>query len=223
MVYKIIGTKYWVFVEALVFTVLIFIIGFSLAMFIEFNRINTISQDYKNYEIETLDLKLQNYYFQIMDSSSCKQAIEQNFQFADDIYLKGLKLEQYEEANQLTDDLKIEKKRYVLLKTELWLNSLLLKEKCKDPFDTIVYLYSGDPSNNIAVAQQKVISNVLKDVKDDKGNSVILIPIAGDLELKSVELQMNVYNITSLPAILINEKKVIYGYSNAKDIEKYLK
>ena len=230
MVHKIIETKFGVFVESLILTVLILIIGFSLGLGIEAYRTNKIIDSYKDYEIEALDLKLQNYYYQIMDRSSCDEAIKQNFAFADDLYLRGLELEKYEEANQLTDDIFREKKRYVLLKTELWLNSILLKEKCENPFDTVVYLYSGDPANNVKVAQQKVLSNVLKTVKEDKGNKIILLPIAGDLELykdgpnlRAVELQMRIYNVTNLPSVIINEKIVLEGFQTVEKIESYLK
>ncbi len=224
-------TKYKVFVESLVVTLLILIIGFALGMYIESYRTDKIIEKYKDYEIEALDLKLQNYYYQIMDQSSCQQAIEQNFLFADDLYTQGLKLEKYEEASQISDEISREKKRYSLLKTELWLNSILLKEKCGHPFDTLVYLYSADPGNSVKVAQQKVISNILKTVKENRGNSIILLPIAGDLNLRkenediklgSINLQMNIYNITSLPSIIINEKIILEGFHTVEEIENYL-
>ena len=223
MVHKIIQTKYGVFLESLILTLLILIIGISLGIGIESYRTGKIVDSYRNYEIEALDLKLQNYYYQIMDRSSCEEAIQQNFEFADDLYLTGLELEKFEEASQLSDDLLIEKKRYVLLKTELWLNSILLKEKCDNPFDTVVYLYSGDPSNNAAVAKQKVISNVLKTVKENKGNKIVLLPIAADLNLKSVELQKRIYNIPSIPSIIINEEIILEGFHTVEEIESYLR
>jgi len=231
VVYKIRESKYGIFFESLVFTMLILIIGFSFGYMVESYRTNKIVDDYKDHEIEALDLKLQNYYYQIMDSSSCEKAIKKNFEFADDLYITGLEIEKFEQANQITDDIFREKKRYVLLKTELWLNSILLKEKCDKPFDTVVYFYSGDPTNNIKVAEQKVISNVLKTVKENNGNSVILLPIAGDLKKSSndesltlgiVDLQMQIYNITTLPSILINEEVVLEGFHNVREIESYL-
>ena len=215
-------TKYKVFLESLVISILILMIGVFIGFFVESYRTAKIVEYYKDYEIQALDLKLQNYYYQIMNASSCQQAIEQNFIFADDIYNQGLVLEKYEEANQISDDLLREKKRYVLLKTELWLNSLLLKEKCGNPFDTIVYFYSGDPKSSGVIAQQKIISNVLKSVKEEKGNKVILLPIAGDLDLKAVELQMKIYGIKSLPSILINEKDILKGFNTEEKIISYL-
>ena len=221
-----------VFAESLIITLLVLPIGFSWGFYFENFRTNKIIDSYKDYEVEALDLKLQNYYYQIMDRTSCEEAIKQNFIFADDLYNRGLELEKFEEANQISDDLTREKKRYVLLKTELWLNSILLKEKCSEPFDTIVYFYSGDPANSAKVAQQKIISNVLKTVKEKKGNEVILLPIAGDLRLRNkeedsrlgiVDLQIRVYKIENLPSILINEEIVLEGFHTEEDIISYLR
>jgi len=202
---------------------MIFLIGFSFGLYFEYSRTADVIKSYRDYEIESLDLRLQNYYYQIMDRDSCDSAIEQNFIFADRIYSKGLELEKYEEANQITADLALEKKKYVLLKTELWLNSILLKEKCNNPFDTVVYLYSGIPGNQATISEQKIISNVLKEVKQRKGNKIVLIPIAGDLDLKIVDLQRRVYNISTVPSIVINENIVLNGFHTREEIESYLK
>lgn len=110
MVYKIIRHKYGVLVESFVIALVILVIGFSLGFYVESFRTKSLESDYKAYEVESLDLKLQNYYLQVMDSSACKSAIEQHFVFADKVYDKGLLLEKYEEANQITEDLALEKK-----------------------------------------------------------------------------------------------------------------
>ena len=79
MVHKIIDSKYRVFIDSALITILILIIGFSMGIFVESYRTDKIADFYKDYEIEALDLKLQNYYYQIMDQSTCEEAIEQNF------------------------------------------------------------------------------------------------------------------------------------------------
>ncbi|MBM3232536.1 hypothetical protein FJZ21_04145 [Candidatus Pacearchaeota archaeon] len=222
MVYKIMNTRFRVFLESAIIAMLILIIGFSFGLYVESKRNDKVIDAYKDYEVEALDLKLQNYYYQIMDSSSCERAIEQNFQFAEDIYIRGLELEKFEESNQITDELLREKKRYSLLKTELWLNTLLLKKKCNAEFDTVAYLYSGQPTSSAIVSEQKIISNILRDLKAEKGNDMILLPIAGDLGLNIVEFQKNVRGVDSLPALVINEETVLEGFHSMDEIESYL-
>lgn len=216
------NTRFRVFLESAIISMLILIIGFSFGLFFESNRNDLILESYKDYEVEALDLKLQNYYYQIMDSSACDSAIAQNFEFADDIYLRGLDLERFEESNQITNELLREKKRYSLLKTELWLNTILLKKKCDTNFDTVTYLYAGQPTSSAVVAEQKIISNVLKDLKEEYGNNIILLPIAGDLNLKAVELQQRVYGVDSLPSLIINEQDVLVGFHTQEELEQYL-
>jgi hypothetical protein len=222
MVYKIINNRYRPIIESFILAVVIFLIGFSIGFYIENSRLTQVTDQYNANEIQALDLKLQDYYYQIMSSSSCQTAIEQNFIFADNLYNQGLELEKYEDASKISDSLKVEKERYVLLKTELWLNSILLKQKCKNPFDTVVYFYINNPGAQ-EDAEQQVISNILQTVKKEKGDTFVLLPIAGDMGLGAVDLQMRNYNITSLPAVLINEKTVLYGFHTPEDIEKYLK
>jgi hypothetical protein len=225
MVYEITKDKNKVFIETLVIAILILLIGFSLGFYFEYLRVNNAVDESRTFEIEALDLKLQNYYYQIMDKASCDEALKQNLLFADDLYNMGLTLDKYEEANKISDEILREKRKYVLLKTELWLNSILLKEKCKaenEKFHTIVYLYSNDKTDLAKNGEQMVVSNTLKELKEKRGNDIILLPIAGDLGLKSVDLQMKIYNITYLPSIIIDEKTVLTSFNSVEDIEKYL-
>jgi len=223
MVYQIIKSKSRVFVETLILTILILSIGIAIGCYIESYRANKIIQDYKDFEVSVLDLKLQNYYYQTMDNASCKIALQNNLVFADNIYKKGLLLEKYEESSQLSDSrvLLNEKKQYVLLKTELWMNSVILKKKCENPFHTIVYVYSQNPSV-AKQSEQAAISEVLKQIKLEKGNDVILIPIAGDLGLDSVTMQLQTYNITYLPSIIVDEEHVLQGFHNIGQIHEAL-
>lgn len=222
MVYQIVHSKHRAFFETLILTLLILLIGFFFGIYAESFRTGKIIDSYRGFEVDALDLKLQNYYYQIMDKASCDVAVEQNFIFADKIYEKGLLISKYEEANELSDEILLEKKKYVLLKTELWLNSILLKEKCGNPFHTITYIYSQE-GNTLKRAEQDAISGILRELKEKYDNEIILLPIAGDMGLDIVDMQMRVYNVSYLPSIIINEKEVLEGFQNLEDVEKYLK
>ena len=103
----------------------------------------------------------------------------------------------------------------------MWLNSILLNRKCNKPFHTLVYIYSQN-YNKAKEAEQQAISSVLETIKDEKGNKVILLPIAGDMEIDSVTMQMRIYNVTYFPSIIIDEKIVLEGFHSKEEIEKYL-
>ena len=221
MVHQITQSKFKIFIETGIITLLILLIGFSIGFYIEYYHADKIIKEYKDFEINVLDLKLGNYYYQIMDSASCEIAIKENIIFADRLYEQGMIIQKYEDVDELTDSILLEKKKYVLLKTELWLNSILLKKKCDNPFNTVVYIYSQE-TNNAKEAEQKALSEILRQIKEEKGNSIILIPIAGDLGLPSVDMLLRVYNVTYLPSVIIDEKTVLEGFQNTNEIEKYL-
>lgn len=220
MVYQIIKSKHRIFAETLILTALILLVGFFIGFLVESSRTNRIESDYRNFEISSLDISLQNYYYQIMNKSSCDSAVEENFILADKIYNQGILIEKYEESSELSQSMSLEKKKYVLLKTQLWLNSILLKEKCGNPFHTIVYVYSQE-ENDAKKAEQIAISNVLKALKEKKKNDIILLPIAGNLGLDIVGMQLKTYNVTYLPSIIIDEKYVLEGFHNLEELESY--
>jgi len=223
MVHQIIKSKYRIFIESLILSLLILVLGILIGYFIESYRANNVIADYKNFEVESLDLKLQNYYFQIMENFACDEAMKQNILFADQIYDRGLALEKYEEQGDLMkSSFLTEKKRYVLLKMELWLNTVLLKNKCANVSHTVVYFYTQTP-DMAKKAEQNAVSKTLGEIKEKQGNNIILIPIAGDLGLSSVDMQREIYNITYLPSILIDEKIKIEGFKSIGNIEGYLK
>ena len=211
----------FIFFEALVITLILLLVGFSIGLYFESFRTNKIVQGYKNFEIEALDLKLQNYYYQILQEEDCDIAFNENIAFADRLYNEGLIIQKYEDINQITENLLLEKKRYVLLKTELWLNSVILKQRCEKDFHTLVYIYSNTPGQ-AKRAEQEAISNVLKEIKEKKGNNVVLIPIAGDMGLRAIELQMKIYGIDYLPSVIIDEEHVLEGFHNIEKIEEFL-
>jgi len=223
MVHQIVNSRIFLFLEVLVVALFILFIGFIVGYSVESGRLNKIVDSYKEFEVNALDLKLQDYYFQTMAVASCEKAIAQNFAFADKIYNTGLLIEKYEQSGQLLGtQILNEKKKYVLLKTELWLNSILLKNKCSASFHTIVYFYSQTPTK-AQEAEQAAIALTLKQLKDNYGNEFVLLPIAGDLGLDSVSMQMDAYNVTYLPSILIDEKKLIEGFERYEELEAYLK
>jgi hypothetical protein len=221
MVHQIIKSRFRIFIETAILTLLILLLGFSIGFFVETYRADILLEDYKGFEVEALDLKLQNYYYQVMDQASCEIAIQENFKFADRIYEQGLLIQRFEEESEVTEKILLEKKKYVLLKTELWLNSIVLKEKCENPFHTLVYFYIQSP-DLIEEAEQTAISDTLREIKDEKGKEVILIPLAGDLNLPSVNMLRRIYNVDSLPAIVIDEKEVLRGFSSKEDILVFL-
>lgn len=210
------------FWEALVITIFIFGLGILLGLFIENSRQDRISEAYLNSEIDLLDIKIQTEILNLEDLN-CPEAVEKNIEFADRVYEDAKTLKSYEDASRMSDTLVQQHKRYDLLRTLLWINSIRIKEKCKqNPFHTIVYLYDHDPQEIEKRSKQEIFSRFLSELKEEYGNKVILIPIAKNLNLASLEIMIKDFNIGQI-AVIVDEKIVIDEIEDLYQVRFYLK
>lgn len=214
------GNNKNVFWEALLIAGVIFILGLLLGVFVESNRLNDVNNYYSEAEVSLIDsLALSN---TLNNGMNCSNIISTNVQFADNIYNEALLLEKYEASGRITNDMIIAHQKYDLLRTILWQNLMEIRQKCPNPFNSIIYLYVYNPSDIGQKATQNVWSNILYGVKQDEGNNVILVPIAVNSNLSSLNYMINNFNITNFPAVIINDKTVIYNLESSAQVEKYL-
>jgi len=212
-----------VFWEALLVTILIFGIGVFLGVVLENWRTNKVDYLYQQSEIKLFDIRTQS---EIYSSGEfeCKTAVEENLKFADRIFEEAEILSRYEGAGRLTDNLKLEHKKYDILRALLWINSIKIKKECKADYHNVVYIYHYNNLEIATKAEQGVFSKLLSELKQNQGDKVMLIPMAGDNNLTSVSIMMNKYNITEseLPVILIDEKIKITDLKKIEELEKNL-
>ncbi len=209
------------FWQALVFTLIIFLFGFAFGFFIEQGRTETLELEIINSEINTFDEQLRNRIGEKFDIN-CEESIESTFRFADRIYLEAQKLEKYDSSNKFKDTLKILHKKYDLLRLLLWTESIELKEKCNNSFHTVVYFFEYDTKSIDVKSKQTFYSRILIDIKEKYPQKVLLIPIASNLELESVNLSLKPFDIKSSPTILIDEKKLVDNIVTFEEIEKFI-
>tara|TARA_Y100000310_G_C20628418_1_gene787224 strand:+ start:997 stop:1671 length:675 start_codon:yes stop_codon:yes gene_type:complete len=210
------------FWKALIFTIIIFVIGVYLGIVLEESRLGAVQEEFDDLVIRWGDLRLQSYYYQSIDEISCEEAIDENLKFGDRVYEDGLLLEEYEQANRLTDKLEFEKKKYNLLKTEFYINSLVLKDKCNANYDVLVYFYLDGTEDLDLGAQQSTVSRVLGEVKEQYGPNLILIPLAADMDISVINILLDSYNIESFPSIWLDSGVVLEGVHSLEDIISFL-
>ncbi len=210
-----------VFWEALLITIFIFGIGILLGVFIENSRESKINQLYLVSELNLLDVKIQTEILNLKDLD-CDSAIVKNTEFADRVYEEAKLLEKYEEASGFKDDIEQYHKRYDLLRTLLWLNSLKIKEKCgANSFHTLVYLYDYKSEDSEQKAKQEVFSRFLGEMKSKYNESVILVPIARNLDISSLDLMTRKYGINAT-SIILDENFTVYTVDDLKFIDEKL-
>ena len=86
----------------------------------------------------------------------------------------------------------------------------------------VVYLYNSEPEDLIEKATNGVWSKILFDVKNSKGGEVVLIPVAVDSDLVSLNSKLSNFNITDFPVVVIDDEIVLTELNSAEDLESYL-
>ncbi|MBX4196360.1 hypothetical protein KW805_02115 [Candidatus Pacearchaeota archaeon] len=207
------------FWQALVFTLIVFGLGIVLGYFLESSRADNVQMNLLHSEVDLLDEQLRSIARQDFNVS-CAVSVHATFQFADRVYGEAAQLEEYDTASKFSDVLYLIHKRYDLLRMMLWTESVELKKQCPQ-FHTVVYMYAYKTNDLNVKAEQMSLSHVLQDLKQQHPD-VLLIPIAGDLQLNSVDLVLQSYTIHELPVIIIDEKQVVSQISSSSELEKYL-
>lgn len=211
---------FWI---SLILTLFVFSGGIFLGYLLENSRTSVLENLYTQSEIELLDVRIQNEIYSFADVN-CDNAITENINFASRIYDEAKLLDKYESSNKLSDDVILQHKKYDLLRTLFWINAIKLKQKCNASYHNLVYLYDYNNPRLDTKAKQAVFSRLLTEVKQDKGQKVMLIPTSGDNEITSLSLLMDLYNVTvdELPVILIDEKIKITDIETKEDLDKFL-
>ncbi|MEK6891366.1 MAG: hypothetical protein AABX03_04485 [Nanoarchaeota archaeon] len=209
------------FWQALFVTIIIFFLGIIIGFFLESFRSDKLGTTLINSEINLLDQQLRENVIGNFNVS-CNQAVNSSFVFADKIYSEARRLEDFDQSSKFTETLFLLHKRYDLLRMMLWTESIKIKNQCKSThnFHTVVYLYEYNTKEIDQVSKQKFFSRALSELKDKYPDKVLLIPIAADMDLESVNLAVNKYGIEKYPVIIIDEKKVIDNVITSEQLEK---
>jgi len=210
-----------VFWEALFLTVLVFFFGILIGVAYENNQLQRINNFYAESEISLVDILAMNSISDVR-SIDCKFLVQSNLNFADKIYSEALLLEDYEKSEKLTDSIKLAHKKYDLFRVFLWTDSMKILEKCGKSFSSVIYLYESSPENLDIKATQGVWSKILEDLKSQKQDEIVLIPIGVDGSLESVNLMVQRFGVEKFPVVIINNEHVITELSSVEELEKYI-
>ncbi len=208
-----------VFWEALIITIVIFLAGLLLGMLAEISNTNKVSNLYLNSQISLSDAAATS---SLLDNNSvnCEIIKKDNINVANRIYREAKILELYEDSGKLTDSMKLLHKKYDLLRALLWISNQKSLTRCKN-YDLIIYLYDYGTDNPAEKATQNVWSKILFNVKV-QNKDVLLLPIAANQNLTTVEYLIRKYDIRQFPAVIINDNKIIYNLENATTISQAL-
>lgn len=207
------------YLKAAILTCLVFFAGLIFGIWIDQYRLQSVKERLAALDVSWNDARLLHLYFQRLEKDYCDLALEQNLIYNDRIYREGLEIEYAEKANRFAPELIDQKRRYILLQTQFWLNSLELKEKCNFNYNNVVYLYRQMNLTKEEAINQKAQSNVLLELKERCGNKIMLIPLAADLNLTIIDAMTKQYKINEYPAVIIDDM-VFQGIKSVEELNE---
>jgi len=210
-----------IFLYALLLTLLVFNLGIFMGYMLESSRINQVNHLYLDAEMELLDQTIQKDSLDLLDLD-CDLLVKENIKFADKIFEEALLIQKYEEANRISSEIISQHKRFDLLRTLFWMNSIKIKQKCSSDYHNVVYFYKYHNPSIEQDSKQKVFSNLLGQLKEKEGSKIMLIPIAADNDISSINLLLKNYDVHELPMILIDESIKITEVESVQELEKFL-
>jgi len=210
-----------IFLYAFLLTFIVFNVGIFMGYMLETSRVDKINTFYLEAEMELLDQRIQKDALELIELD-CELLVQENINFADRIFQEALLIQRYEDANRMNEDIVFQHKRYDLLRTLFWINSMRIKEKCNSDYHNVVYFYRFNDPSIEQNSKQRFFSNLLIEIKREYGDKVMLIPIAADNDLPSINLLLKKYDIDEFPIILIDEEIKITDLENKEDVTKYL-
>jgi hypothetical protein len=210
-----------VFWQALLVALFIFWAGFVLGYIFENSRVETVRDDFFDSETDIVDFELA---LDIVYTSnqSCEFLRDKSVYFADKIFEEAAKLTKYDSSNKITSSLVEYHRRYDFLRTLLWMDLIKSSRGCEEEINTVVYLYDYQSKDITLNAKQAAMSNFLIELKEEYMEDIILIPIAADTDVESLEVLREQYNLTNIPVIFVNEKHKFEDISYLDEIETYL-
>ncbi len=210
------------FWQALIVAIIIFWTGIMLGIMFEDSRTSRLEDFYKSSESKIFDIQLTGNLLLNTPEFDCTIALNENINFADIIYEEAKTLEKYDASTKITEDIVKLHGRYDLLRTMLWINAIEFQKKCPSKTNLVVYLYQYNHPSVNTQAKQITISKVTLDLKKKYGDKIILIPIAYDTGISSLNLLRAKYEIDEFPIVIINQKYKITDLITMNEMEKYL-
>jgi len=213
--------SYDAFWKAFIFSTIIFIFGLNMGSFIENSTLDKLEKNVINSEVELYDSNIRSNVLEYYNIS-CEKSIENTFEIADKIYEEVKMLEELDKSSTIVEGFDEVHKRYDLLRTQLWLDATNLKKNCENNFNLHVYVYEYNSKKPQVISIQNLYEELTSEIKSNYESEVLLIPIANNMELNSLELLLENYNSVNQTSIIINNKYIIKGASNYEEIASYL-
>jgi hypothetical protein len=190
-----------IYALAAVITLVVFTLGTIVGYVISNEKYNTITTDMESFQLQQKDIETEFQLANTLGSNSCgtlKYEIEKMANQSDSL---GQRLSYYNNEILRNPEFVSLKKNYMINLVQFWSYWEQYKKNCNSTVNTVLYFYS---INNCASCQAQ--GYVLSFLKTRYPNDIMVFSLDKDEDLYTINLLKSVYNVTSSPTMVINNK-----------------
>lgn len=135
-------------------------------------------------------------------------------------YNKNLeKVQSYSGGILKSEEYELLKRRYILSSLRYWIFAEDLRKNCDFNSTTLLFFTKSLNNGERDVCEKRVAENLNK-LKDKYGENLLVFTISTRLEVGLVDILKRQYNVTEVPTLVINGKKVLSGCLSQQRIEE---
>jgi hypothetical protein len=209
-----------IYIQSLIVSILIFLSGIMTGIWIDNYRVSMVRKELLESSVYWDDSLFLTKYMDFFGKNSCELSLDFLLLFNEKIYKRGKEIEKIIRQNVFSPEMIEEWKKYTLLQANFWMNSVELKRKCNFTYHTVVHLQQFFAKNPSEISENRAQSTIMLNLKEMCGNRIMLIPLTVDLNLTSVDIVLSYYNITKLPAVIIDEKYIFQGLTPLEKLKE---
>ncbi len=198
---------------ALVITAVVFGLGLSVGSSITTSKVNDILDLEQEARLQLESLELEE---KLLEGTPCTSPSLLSSKL-NDLGVKLIFLEgQYDKGDKRITDLK---KPYTILQVRHYLQLKEMTEMCGKGYTMVLFFYSNQPEF-IGVSEEQgfVLDYLQKKYSTDK---IKVYSFDTDLELDLINTLKEVYGITTIPSMVINDK-VYVGFHDKEELEQII-
>ena len=212
-----------IYLKAALLTFLVFIAGVAIGWYLDESRVSFVKSRIDELEISFSNLALEEEFYRSVATDTktlCNIYISKANELALQAGKLGSYLESFREISKFgLHDIESLKNRYFILNLQLWMYIRKLREECNYTATTILFFYTSINKCEDCIAQGIVLNQLKK--KDPE--KYMIFAIDADSKLGIVDTLKTYFNVTKVPALVINEKQKLEGFVLRQELEELTK
>ena len=208
------------YLKAAIVTVALTLLGFFFIGQLDAMRADELRKNMDDLNFASESERMLLLYTQVMGNGSelCGYASQAATARADQAYALSQKISFYEKSNVVNAEYESIKGRYYLANAALYLNLMAENKYCTDtPYTTALFFYNVKTDCPECRAQGGVLDNLRQQHPELR---IFAFPEDSGYEFINVFIRR--HNVTSAPALVIDDRYVLQGLKSEGEIEPYL-